>query len=140
MFRGLLFMVCCFNGVQSVIGQSDLGVVQLASERVVALTDLALKGIEQEYPNKPANVMTTQQDVLSPRAMHPVFYGCFDWHSSVHGHWLLVRLLKLYPAHPRSLEVRALLNKQLTADKLQAEANYFESKENKSFERMYGWA
>lgn len=117
-----------------------LGREHLSDERVVALIDLALKGIEQQYPNKPSNVMASADDVLSPMEMHPVFYGCFDWHSSVHGHWLLVRLLKLYPENARAQEVRSLLSKQLTADKLRAEAEYFDAKENQSFERMYGWA
>ena len=117
-----------------------LSPVSLSESEVVALSELAMKGIEQQYPNKPSNVMASAEDVLSPQEMHPVFYGCFDWHSSVHGHWLLVRLLKLYPESAKASEVRALLNRQLTESKLQAEADYFDKKENKSFERMYGWA
>ena len=122
------------------MAQSELGREDLSAEKVSELIDLALKGIETEYPNKPSNVMATASDVQSPQEMHPVFYGCFDWHSSVHGHWLLVRLMKLYPENPRVARVRELLNRQLTADKLLKEAEYFDSKQNKSFERMYGWA
>ncbi|MEM8736473.1 MAG: DUF2891 domain-containing protein [Planctomycetota bacterium] len=114
--------------------------VAISDADVCALMELAMKGIEQEFPNKPSNVMTSAEDVLRPQEMHPVFYGCFDWHSSVHGHWLLVRLLKLYPDSGGAAEARALLNRQLTASKLQTEADYFDKKENKSFERMYGWA
>ena len=69
----------------------------LSDEQVAAFAALAFKGISQEYPNKPSNVLASPDDVKSPAAMHPVFYGCFDWHSSVHGHWMLARLLKLYP-------------------------------------------
>jgi O-6-methylguanine DNA methyltransferase len=112
--------------------------VSLSDQRVSELMDLALQGIEQEFPNKPSNVMASAEDVLSPKDMHPVFYGCFDWHSSVHGHWLLVRMLKLYPDSSRAKQARNLLNGQLTAEKLQLEAKYFDAKENKSFERMYG--
>ncbi len=101
---------------------------------------LALAGLDREYPNKPGEVLRGPQDVLSPRAMHPAFFGCFDWHSSVHGHWMLVRLLRLHPELPMAAEIRARLAAHLTATNLATEAAYFEIKENKSFERMYGWA
>lgn len=120
--------------------RAAMGMVKLSDAQVVAFCDLALQGIEREFPNKPSNVMASEEDVLSPQQMHPVFYGCFDWHSSVHGHWMLVRLLKLYPEHSRATEVRELLTRQLTEEKLLVEAQYFDAKENKSFERMYGWA
>ena len=112
----------------------------LSDDQVAAFAALALKGIPQEYPNKPSNVMTSAEDLKSPAAMHPVFYGCFDWHSAVHGHWMLVRLLKLYPDSSAAGQIRETLNRQFTKDKLQVEADYFQPKENKSFERMYGWA
>ena len=76
--------------------------------------------------------------VRPPRKLHPVFYGHFDWHSSVHGHWTLVRLLKLFPEHAKAAEVRRVLEERFTVEGLQAEAAYLA--ENKSFERMYGWA
>jgi hypothetical protein len=101
---------------------------------------LALAGLDREYPNKPGEVMRGPQDVLPPRAMHPAFFGCFDWHSSVHGHWMLVRLLRLHPELPEAGDIRARLAAHLTATNLATEAAYFEVKENKSFERMYGWA
>lgn len=113
---------------------------RLTEEQVTRFARLALKGIPQEYPNKPSNVMESAADVLSPRQMHPVFYGSFDWHSSVHAHWMLVRLLRCYPEVPVATEIRTVLNAQLTAPGLQAEADYFRRKENRSFERMYGWA
>ena len=116
------------------------GTVKLSDAQVAAFADLAMKGIEIEYPNKPSNVMSSEKDVLSPKEMHPVFYGCFDWHSSVHGHWLLVRLLKTYPNSPREEAIRALLRRQLTEEKLLNETAYFDAKSNQSFERMYGWA
>lgn len=119
---------------------SEQLIVSLTDEQVAAFAALALKGIPQEYPNKPSNVMTSSADVKSPSAMHPVFYGCFDWHSSVHGHWMLARLLKLYPNSSVAVRIRETLNRQLTKDNLQTEADYFLPKENKSFERMYGWA
>lgn len=112
----------------------------LTNDQVVAFADLALAGLTREFPNKPSNVMASQEDVRSPQQMHPAFYGNFDWHSSVHGHWMLVRLLKLYPENPRAAAIRDTLNSQLTAEKMEAEAAYFRDDTNKSFERMYGWA
>ncbi|WP_425399296.1 DUF2891 domain-containing protein [Aeoliella sp.] len=113
---------------------------KLSDEQVSRFARLALDGIVREYPNKPSNVMIGRESLQSPKEMHPVFYGCFDWHSSVHGHWMLVRLAKLYPDAPVVGEIRTLLNDQLTADKLLVEAQYFDAKENLSFERTYGWA
>jgi hypothetical protein len=72
--------------------------------------------------------------------MHPTFYGSFDWHSAVHGHWLLVRLLRQYPESPVAGKIRGTLDAQLTRDKLAVEAEYFAAEHNRSFERMYGWA
>lgn len=112
----------------------------LTDELVAMFARLALKGIPQEFPNKPSNVMQTASDVLSPQQMHPVFFGCFDWHSSVHGHWMLIRLLKLFPASSVAAEIRSVLNQQFNPDKLQSEADHFARPHNKSFERMYGWA
>lgn len=112
----------------------------LSSSQVEAFARLALDGIFREFPNKPSNVISGPDRVLSPKAMHPAFYGCFDWHSSVHGHWMLVRLLRLHPEHPLAPEITEALDRQLTAEHLRAEAAYFERDENRSFERMYGWA
>jgi hypothetical protein len=99
---------------------------------------LALKGIDREYPNKPGHVFKSDEDVRPPRELHPVFYGHFDWHSSVHGHWTLVRLLKRFPGHEKAAGVRRVLEGRFTEAGLRAEADYL--KANKSFERMYGWA
>lgn len=105
-----------------------------------ALARLALAGLDREYPNKPGEILRGPEDVLSPRAMHPSFYGCFDWHSSVHGHWLLVRLLRLHPDLSEAAEIRQRLSVHLAAEPLAREAAYFEVRANRSFERMYGWA
>ncbi|RMH04273.1 MAG: DUF2891 domain-containing protein [Planctomycetota bacterium] len=107
---------------------------------MAAFARLALDGIGREFPNKPGNVMAGPEDVRAPRAMHPAFYGSFDWHSAVHGHWMLVRLLRAYPGSPIEAEARAALAEHLGAAELAAEAAYFEPKHNRSFERTYGWA
>jgi hypothetical protein len=113
---------------------------RLSDDQVVAFAKLVLNGIEREYPNKPSNVMTGPDSVQSPKEMHPAFYGCFDWHSSVHGHWMLIRLLKEYPECSCGRQIREQLDRHLTAENIRAETAYFGTKENKSFERMYGWA
>jgi Protein of unknown function (DUF2891) len=109
-------------------------------EQASAFARLALKGIRKEYPNKPADVLNGEADVKAPRVMHPAFYGCFDWHSSVHGHWMLVRLLRLFPDLPEHKEIRAALAENLTAKNLQTEADTFKKPNHRSFERTYGWA
>ena len=101
---------------------------------------LALKCISKEYPNKPEHVMNAQSDVLNPRTLHPAFYGCYDWHSSVHGHWMLVRLLRLFPNLPEAKEIRAGLSTNLAADNVVAEIAYLKQPNRQSFERTYGWA
>ena len=72
----------------------------MTQKQASAFARLALKGLTKEYPNKPGDVLNDAADVKIPKAMHPAFYGCFDWHSSVHGHWLLVRVLRLCPDLP----------------------------------------
>lgn len=112
----------------------------LTQEQAAHFAGLALKGICREYPNKPDHVMNDASDVLSPRALHPAFYGCFDWHSCVHGHWMLLHLLRLFPALPQEKQIREALNANLTAENLRAEAAYLKAPNRQFFERTYGWA
>jgi hypothetical protein len=109
-------------------------------EQASRFAKLALKGIQKEYPNKPGDVLNNEHDVKATRAVHPVFYGSFDWHSAVHGHWMLVRLLRLFPDLPEKKAIRDVLAAHLTAKNLQAEADYFDRPNTQSFERPYGWA
>ena len=113
---------------------------RLSDAQVDAFVRLALKNIHREYPNKPGDVLAGPEAVKSPKALHPAFYGCFDWHSSVHGHWMLVKLLKDYPQHSACETIRENLAINLTKENLDAELAYFSTKEHKSFERTYGWA
>jgi len=101
---------------------------------------LALKCVQKEYPNKLDHVMNGEQEVRSPRALHPAFYGCYDWHSSVHGHWMLARLLRKFPALPEAAEIRAVLDEHLAPQPVAMEVAYFGQPNRKSFERTYGWA
>lgn len=113
---------------------------KLTDDQVVMFADLALKNIQTEYPNKPGNVVVDDKSVRTPKEMHPAFYGCFDWHSSVHGHWMLIKLLKEFPGNSAEKRIREKLNQNLTAKNLAAELAYFQEKQHKSFERTYGWA
>ena len=101
---------------------------------------LALKCVAREYPNKPEHVLNDAGDVQSPKALHPAFYGCYDWHSSVHGHWMLVRLLRMFPNLPEAAEIREAIGANLSEENIRVEAAYLKQKNRQSFERTYGWA
>jgi hypothetical protein len=112
---------------------------KLTAQQANLFAKLALKGIQKEYPNKPGDVLNAAADAVGPRSMHPAFYGSFDWHSAVHGHWMLVRLLRLFPDLPQSGQIRAALNENLSAANLKAEADYFSRPNAGPYERAYGW-
>ena len=101
---------------------------------------LAMKCIQKEFPNKLDHVNNDKDDVRSPRALHGAFYGCFDWHSSVHGHWMLVHLLRLFPNLPEGQKVRDALNENLSTRNIANEVAYLKQANRASFERTYGWA
>jgi len=114
--------------------------MKMTHEQASAFAKLALKGLHKEYPNKPGHVLNDALDIKGPKALHPAFYGCYDWHSSVHGHWMLIRLLRQFPDLPEKKPIRAALAESLTARNLQTEADYFSQPSRASFERTYGWA
>ncbi|HEX3764284.1 MAG TPA: DUF2891 domain-containing protein [Kofleriaceae bacterium] len=101
---------------------------------------LALNCIQRELPNHIMHAINGPDDVRGPRALHPAFYGCFDWHSAVHGHWMLVRVLRRWPQLPEAAAIRAGLDANLTAAHLSAEAEYFRAPNRASYQRPYGWA
>ncbi|MFZ2490056.1 MAG: DUF2891 domain-containing protein, partial [Thermoanaerobaculia bacterium] len=102
--------------------------------------ELALACVHLEYPNKIAHTMQSDRDALPPRKLTPAFYGCYDWHSSVHGHWLLARLARQYPDAPFAAKVRAALEKSLTPANVVQEVAYLKGPGRASFERPYGLA
>jgi Protein of unknown function (DUF2891) len=101
---------------------------------------LALACVEKEYPNKISHVLNGDADVAPPRKLTPAFYGCYDWHSSVHGHWLLVRLARTFPDASFATSARDALRKGLTTENLKQEAAYLRGAGRASFERPYGLA
>jgi len=115
---------------------------KLTDEMAVKLSEKPLHCVNQEYPNKTAHIINTADEVtLSPKALHPSFYGCFDWHSSVHGHWMLVRLLKTKPNLSVARDIENILDNSFKKENLQTEADYFTKYQlTTTFERTYGWA
>jgi hypothetical protein len=101
---------------------------------------VVLKHIGREYPNKLDHVMNSAADVKGPRDLHPIFYGSFDWHSCVHGYWLLVRALRMYPTLSQGAEVKQILESSFTAEKVAKETEYLSQPLRGTFERPYGWA
>src|SRR6266542_3591993 len=87
-------------------------------------TKLALACVHKEYPNKISHSMTSDKDVAPPRQLTPAFYGCYDWHSSVHGHWLLARLARTFPDAPFAAKARAALKQSITTENIAKEAAY----------------
>ncbi len=101
---------------------------------------LPIRCAEKELPYKTGITFGDSSLIAAPKNYHPAFFGCFDWHSSVHGHWMLVRLLKLFPDLPEEKQLRELFNRHFTEANIEQELRIFRSKDNKSFERTYGWA
>jgi Protein of unknown function (DUF2891) len=101
---------------------------------------LPLRCADKEFPYKTGITFSDSSLLTAPKNYHPAFFGCFDWHSSVHGHWMLVRLLKLFPHITEAATIRQLFNNHLTVENIRKELQLFKSKENKGFERTYGWA
>jgi hypothetical protein len=100
---------------------------------------LALAGVDREWPHHFVHLAGGPSEITTPKKLHPSFYGCFDWHSSVHGHWTLARVLRLCPDNPSAANIRSALNASLTRRNLAAELAYFKAEGRRMFERPYGW-
>ena len=114
--------------------------LSLTPELASKFAGLALSHITREYPNVLQHFLRGPNDVLSPRALHPLFFGSLDWHSCVHGYWLLATVLRTYPTNPEAPAIRALFETQMTPDNVSGEIDYLRSPLRKTFERPYGWA
>ena len=112
----------------------------LTDARAADFARIALGHVEREYPNKLDHVMDGPADAAGPRALHPVFFGSFDWHSCVHGYWMLARLLGRFPALAPAGEIRALFDRRLTPEAVAGEVAYLARPSSRGFERPYGWA
>jgi hypothetical protein len=137
-------MTLFFALTQHTLASDSLNENPVDGALATKFSNLALDCVHREYPNKIGHVLNSAKDARTPSSLHPVFYGCFDWHSSVHGHWLLVRLLRTAPADQLSPELRGeiinSLKQSFTPEGVAVEVSYFEAENRKSYERPYGVA
>ena len=123
---------------QSIASKEIGNSTSISARQAANLMQLPLGCAETEYPNKLSQTLHSDDDLASPKSLHPAFYGCFDWHSAVHGHWSIVRLLKAFPDIEGGERAVAILQQHITPANVAADLAYF--KLNSSWERPYGWA
>ncbi|MGZ8921482.1 MAG: DUF2891 family protein, partial [Limisphaerales bacterium] len=133
-------LVCLLLSISAAVGATELPAPKFDAAAAERFARLALACVDKEYPNKISHVLNSDADVAPPRKLTPAFFGCYDWHSSVHGHWLLVRLVREFPDAPFAKPAREALRKSLTAVNLKQEAAYLRDKGRATFERPYGLA
>lgn len=127
------FLLFTMSAAAQITGKFDTKVAE-------RFANLALACVHKEYPNHISHTLNSDEDAAPPRKLTPAFYGCYDWHSSVHGHWLLVRLVRTFPDAPFVQAARAALRQSLTAENIVQEAAYLRGAGRSSFERPYGLA
>jgi hypothetical protein len=135
-----LFSLCAPGSQATAAAESRPVVPGLTAEDAGRFVSLALRCVHLEYPNKIAHVLNSDADARPPHELTPAFYGCYDWHSSVHGHWLLARAIRLFPKAPFVADARATLAQSLTTENIAAETHYLRADGRASFERPYGLA
>lgn len=139
----ILVMTACQidkKEVREPLNKSNLE-INLDLKEANRLIELPLACIQHPLPYKSGLTIAKESDLAMPIVHHPAFYGCFDWHSAVHGHWSLIYLLKTFPELERKEEAIKMLNENLTAENIKTEVEYFSlNSQTKSFERTYGWA
>lgn len=109
-------------------------------DKANSLAELPLYCMNTEYPNRLSQTLGGDEDLKSPNVLHPAFYGCFDWHSAVHGHWSLVSLIKQFPEMNKTDSIKQKLLQNISKKNIETEVAYFQGKHNKNHERTYGWA
>ena len=137
----LVLMVSCKNGSEQQNTQTnDVVSPKLNLMQANRLASLPFGCIQTEYPNKLGQTLHDSTHLKNPKTLHPAFYGCFDWHSSVHGHWSLVSLLRQFPEVNEAEAIRGKLIDNLSKENIEGELTYFNMKGNATYERTYGWA
>jgi len=122
------------------LSQAPAAPPQLDAAAAGRFSALALACVQQEYPNKIAHILNGPEDVKAPHELTPAFYGCYDWHSAVHGHWLLARLARTFPDAPFAREALAAISANITPPRIAGEVAYVNGKGRETFERPYGLA
>ena len=121
--------------------QTSHKLVRLTKPEAERLAALPMSCIQKPLPYKAGLTIASEGDLAMPRVHHPAFYGCFDWHSAVHGHWSIVHLLNEYPDLSEAAELKRMLKENVTKEHIETELDYFSMNEyTKSYERTYGWA
>ena len=137
----LKFFLCAALIVLSMSGYTQVQQnMEFDLKKAEYLYHFAYECIDQEYPNKLNQVLGDDSYLAPPRELHPAFYGCFDWHSSVHGHWTLVTILSEFPGFEHRDAILKKLKKNITKENIEKEIAYFDDEHNKDYERTYGWA
>lgn len=137
---GRVAVTAAFLVAFSSLGAGPAAAATLDAATAQRFAGLALACLHQEYPNHISHTLASDADARPPRENNPAFYGCYDWHSNVHGHWLLVRLLRKFPDAPFASTARAELARSFTAEHIAAEVSYLQQPGRASFERPYGLA
>ncbi|MGB0933039.1 MAG: DUF2891 domain-containing protein [Lishizhenia sp.] len=139
-----LIVLVCFTMIackqKKEVNLSDEPEIFLDYSTASQLIKLPLSCVSKEYPNKLSQVISSHKDLRSPQDLHPIFYGCFDWHSAVHGYWSLVFLCKNFPDLQEVNQIERLLEGTFTPENIQKEIDYFNTPLNNNFERTYGWS
>lgn len=138
LFLGFLLPAYCHAQQENI--KKVKGQIVLTENGASQFAKLPLRCAEIEFPYKTGISFADSSFVTAPKNYHPAFFGCFDWHSSVHGHWMLVKLLKKFPGLSESQQIRQLFDKHFSIANIEQELKLFSSKDNSSFERTYGWA
>ncbi|MCP4414632.1 MAG: DUF2891 domain-containing protein [Gammaproteobacteria bacterium] len=141
MLRTLLYLcltVTFPSSLGAIVEKNELPKLGLTEAN--RLAQMPISCVETQYPNKLNQVLGNKHDLKEPKELHPTFYGCFDWHSPVHGHWSMVSLLKNFPDIASADKLKSLLKTNITKQNIAREVEYFYGKYNKSWERTYGWA
>ncbi len=133
----VMFFACQTNEEEDMVSSYDP--IKLKLEQANQLAELPLHCITIEYPNKLGQVLGDDSDLKPPRELRPAFYGCFDWHSAVHGHWSLVVLMKEFPELERKDEIIQKLENHITPENIAIEVAFFQDENNTTFQRTYGW-
>ncbi|MFK7936298.1 MAG: DUF2891 domain-containing protein [Saprospiraceae bacterium] len=136
-----LLLSYCTNSPTPITPQMELPPpLEFSTKQAEYLYHFAYDCIDREYPNKLNQVIGDESDLATPQALHPAFYGCFDWHSSVHGHWTLVTLLTQFPDFQHRSDILRKLQANINVENITQEVAYFNDAHNKNYERTYGWA
>ena len=145
--KNLIFLIAVLSYVSckkevkvKQVSQTKTQIVKLTLKEANRLSKLPLKCVDNQYPNKLGQVLASDKDIANPKTLHPAFYGCFDWHSSVHGHWSLVKLLKEFPKLQNAQSIKDKLLKNISKKNILGEVAYFKRKTSGNYERTYGWA